>query len=205
MRIVRPSPERVAALKREIAQRYRNKVKTKDIPRSRTIVAWRAAELTRLFDDRFGPMLLPANEAGELGAKVMAHHLGALRDPERRITAWFQACTPWLGLASRENLLRDAIEHRIRWRADTLGALLQVTADERDRLDLRTIGPCDQTREQRAIIVKQRKRDRDRVRRREQGAKLRAEYERWSITGRRPWVALGMSRADWYRKGRPSP
>ena len=32
----------------------------------------------------------------------------------------------------------------------------------------------------------------------------RAEYESNSITKAKPWVALGMSRATWYRKGKPT-
>lgn len=32
----------------------------------------------------------------------------------------------------------------------------------------------------------------------------RAEYEANSITRAAPWEALGMSRATWYRKGKPT-
>ena len=31
----------------------------------------------------------------------------------------------------------------------------------------------------------------------------RAEYEASSLTRSKPWEALGMSRATWYRKGKP--
>jgi hypothetical protein len=199
----RPSPELVALRKREIANRYRQASKAKGLKRPRSEAAWRVSELTKLFDHRYGPVLLPANAAGELGAKVMAHHLGGLRDSARRMSDWFQTCTPWMGLASRERLIRDATEHPLRWRADRLAVLLGVTAAERDELDLRTIGACDQTREERAAIMRERKRARDRTRRRTKGAKLRAEYERWSITSRKPWIAHGMSRAAWYRAGKP--
>lgn len=33
----------------------------------------------------------------------------------------------------------------------------------------------------------------------------RAEYEASSLTRSKPWEALGMSRATWYRKGKPEP
>ena len=33
----------------------------------------------------------------------------------------------------------------------------------------------------------------------------RAEYEANSISRSKPWEALGMSRATWYNKGKPSP
>lgn len=199
----RPPPALVALRKREIAKRYRQSAKAKGGKRPRSQAAWRVAELTRLFDHRFGPVLLPPNAAGELGAKVMAHHLGGLRDAPRRISDWFQTCTPWLGLASRERLIRDATEHPLRWRADRLAILLGVTAAERDLLDLRTIGACDQSREERAAIMRERKRTRDRARRLTKGAKLRAEYERWGASRRKPWLAHGISRAAWYRAGKP--
>ena len=34
-------------------------------------------------------------------------------------------------------------------------------------------------------------------------ARPRAEYEANSLTRSKPWEALGMSRATWYRKGKP--
>jgi hypothetical protein len=33
----------------------------------------------------------------------------------------------------------------------------------------------------------------------------RTEYEANSLTRSKPWEALGMSRATWYRKGKPAP
>ncbi len=33
----------------------------------------------------------------------------------------------------------------------------------------------------------------------------RAEYEANALTNTKPWEALGMSRATWYRKGKPEP
>lgn len=33
----------------------------------------------------------------------------------------------------------------------------------------------------------------------------RADWEANSITRAKPWEALGMSRATWYRKGKPEP
>jgi hypothetical protein len=35
-------------------------------------------------------------------------------------------------------------------------------------------------------------------------AQPRAEYEAQSISRTKPWEALGMSRATWYRKGKPA-
>lgn len=204
MRIVRPSPAQIALAKREIAQRYGKAAKLKSPKRSRSIAAWRVAELTRLFDRRFGNVLLPATDEGELCARVMVHHLGALQDAPRRISDWLGTCAPWLGLASRERLIRDTIERRIHWTADKLAWKLRVTAVERDALRIRTIGAIDQTREQRAAIQAERKLERDTNRRRVQGIQQRAAYLE-AIAARRPWQQLGMSRAKWYRAGKPQP
>lgn len=204
MRIVRPSPTQIALAKREIARRYGKAAKLKSHKRSRSLAAWRVAELTRLFDARFGPVLLPATDEGELCARVMVHHLGGLQDAPGRIRSWFQTCAPWLGLASRERLIRDATERRIHWTADKLAWKLRVTAAERDTLRIRTIGAIDQTRDQRAAIQAERKLERDTNRRRAQGIRQRAAYLE-AIAAKRPWQQLGMSRAVWYRKGKPQP
>jgi len=41
----------------------------------------------------------------------------------------------------------------------------------------------------------------ERERRRANGAKQRAEYETGSTTARQPWLAAGISRRTWYRRG----
>lgn len=198
----RPSPEQIAVARREIAKRYSHKAKLKSPKRSRSLAAWRVAELTRLFDHRYGKVLLPATEEGELCARVMVHHLGGLQDAASRIRSWFQTCTPWLGLASRERLIRDATERRIHWKADKLAWKLKVTAAEREALNLRTIGAIDQSREQRASIQAERKRQRERERRRSHGARAQAEYLANSISRAKPWELVGISRAEWYRRRR---
>jgi hypothetical protein len=91
----------------------------------------------------------------------------------------------------------------IRWRADTIAARLKVTAAERKRLRLTTIGAIDKTKAERQAERKERKRAADRTRRRARGAQPRADYLAQSLSRVRPWVALGMSRASWYRAGKP--
>jgi hypothetical protein len=186
---------------REIAQRYRDRAKRKGHKKPLTLAAVRVAELTRLYDHRYGRMLLPSTDEGILAARIMVHHIGHLKDAPRRITSWFQACTPWLGLASRERLIRDAMERPIKWRADKLAWKLKVTAAERAGLGLRTIGAIDMTKEQRAAAAKERKRLRDQARHK----RRRAEYEASATARAKPWQALGMSRASWYRAGKPIP
>ena len=54
-------------------------------------------------------------------------------------------------------------------------------------------------------MAAERHRKRDEARRRAAGAVDRATYEANSASRQKPWEALGMSRASWYRAGKPMP
>lgn len=149
--IVRPSPIVVSRKRREIAKRYAAK-RRRFGPVS--FAAIRVSELSRLFAHRYSGLQLPDSDEGVQMARVMAHHMGRLRDAPRRISQWCERNAPWLGLQEIERLIRDATECPLRWKADRLAWLLGVTAAERDEVGLRTIGATDQTREQRAEIRK---------------------------------------------------
>lgn len=209
-RNVRPTPAVIAARKREIAKRYKDHAKRKSLgAKPLTLAAVRIAELTRLFDRRYGPVLLPDSDEGVICARIVVHHLARLRDAPRRISDWMHTCAPWLSLASRERLIREAIENPMRWGADKLGWKLKITIVERTELKLRTIGAMGQTADQRKQAAADKRRGRQRIyqsnRRRANGAKPRAEYEAGSISKSKPWEALHMSRTQWYRAGKPSP
>lgn len=196
----RPSPAQIAARKREIAHRYARKhYRSKPI----TFSAVRAAELARLYEHRYGAQL-PDTEAGVTAMRVMLDHLGQLRDAPRRISRWLDRWAPWLSEVSHERAITDAVQHPLRYRADKLAWKLRVTAAERTALALRTIGAIDMPKAERLAQAKQRRRDRDEARRRAQGAIPRAEYRAAAIARARPWTALGISRAKWYRLGKPT-
>lgn len=78
---------------------------------------------------------------------------------------------------------------------DTLISLFGITDDEQQQL--RTLVSRD--------VAAERHRKRDEARRRAAGALERATYEANSLTRQKPWEALGMSRASWYRAGKPTP
>jgi hypothetical protein len=186
----RPSPALIAARKREIAERYRDHAKRKNQNKPLTLAAIRISELTRLFDHRYGPVLLPDSDDGVIAARVMVHHIGRLKDAARRIDSWLGTCAPWLGLASRERLIRDTQERPLRWSADRLAWKLRVTAAERTKLNLRTIGAMDISKDQRIAATKQRRREHKHARRRATGTKPRAIYEATSLTR----ASMGRSR-----------
>ncbi|MFC4625459.1 hypothetical protein ACFO1V_09525, partial [Daeguia caeni] len=78
---------------------------------------------------------------------------------------------------------------------DTLINLFRISDEEQRRL--RTIISTD--------LAKERDRERAEARRRAAGAIDRATYEANSLSRRKPWEALGMSRRTWYRVGKPMP
>jgi hypothetical protein len=80
-------------------------------------------------------------------------------------------------------------------RNQTLIDVFRVTPDEERQL--RTIVSAGEARE--------RHRKRDEARRRAAGSVERAAYEANAASRQKPWEALGMSRASWYRAGKPMP
>ena len=78
---------------------------------------------------------------------------------------------------------------------DTLINLFRITDDEQRKL--RTLISPD--------ISRERDRQRKEAQRRAAGAVDRATYEGNSLSRQKPWEALGMSRASWYRAGKPLP
>lgn len=78
---------------------------------------------------------------------------------------------------------------------DTLISIFRITNDE--QRSLKTI-----ISEQ---VARERHRARERSRRRAGGAVPRSDYEAGSLAKRKPWETLGMSRATWYRTGKPEP
>jgi len=84
-------------------------------------------------------------------------------------------------------------------RNDTLISLFQITEEEQKQL--KTIITKDHALERR----RERDRKRDEAKRRAAGAIDRASYIEQSLSRQKPWEALGMSRAKWYRAGKPMP
>ncbi|WP_208474291.1 hypothetical protein [Escherichia coli] len=76
--------------------------------------------------------------------------------------------------------------------------LFQITDEEQRQL--KTIISKNEALERRRA----RDRKRDEERRRAAGAVERDVYEANSLTKQKPWEVLGMSRAKWYRLGKPS-
>jgi hypothetical protein len=186
----------IKAKHREIAVRYRHGKK------SISMAAIRCAEINRLLNSRYGAVL-PDDDAGKDDASIMVHHLAQISGDQRaRIAAWIALRAPWMHAADTESLIAAAIAKPLRWRADKLAVRLNLTAADRARLGIKTIGACDMTKAEREAARKARKRQAKREGRRAKGVKPRAEYEQQSISRTKPWEAEGISRPQWYRRQR---
>ena len=170
-----------------------------------SMAALRSAELSKLFRHRYGEFNLPDDDAGRHDVKIMLHHLAKRHADPKRIRTWMAAYAPWMPEDQSNELIRYVLAKPLRWRADTLAREMNLTEAERRRLNIRSIGAVDMTKEERKQRrrLEQRQRTRrnrqERARRRGRQVKLRGEYEASSINRTKPWLALGISRATWYR------
>lgn len=179
----------------EIARRH----SSRKGERKFSFAAKRIAELKRLFAARYGSEL-PDDDAGRDDAFVMANHLAHGPDASRRITLWLGLTVPWMRSDEAESLTARVLRKPLRWRADTMAKRLNLMAAERQRLGITTIGAVDVDKAERLAKRKERARLRQQLRRRNAGAMTRADYEAQSINRTKPWEAIGISRASWYRQ-----
>jgi hypothetical protein len=190
----------ISAARAEIERRYkRDRAEGEPV----SIAALRIAELRRLYRARYGTVL-PDDDGGRDDAAIMCHHLAKRPEAERRIAAWLGLWCPWMPPDEVAALIQKVLARPLRWRADKLAKRLGLNAAERARLKIVTIGACDLLKAERTARRKAKARQRDEVRRRTAGAKTRSEYEADSLSRTRPWERLGMSRAGWYRAGKPN-
>jgi hypothetical protein len=175
----------------------------------------RLGDLRRLVGDRCRGAILPDDDAGReylkelllpisLGPNEAVKRARAIEvwGPANRMRREIELWAPWMTDDEAQTLI-DEINLMPPWqrkpKARTLGERLQVPYGERARLGLRTIGPCDMTEAGMAVIRKQKKRQRDRLRRLSQGIKPRAEYlATANLSQTKPWLALGISRRTYY-------
>jgi hypothetical protein len=175
----------------------------------------RLGDVRRLVEDRCRGRILPDDDAGReylrelllpisLGSYEAIKRPGAVNlwGPVERMFQEIERWAPWMG-ATEADALVDEINLMPTWerkpKAKTLGKRLNVPYGERARLQLRTIGCNDMTEAAMALMRKQKKRRRNRLRRLANGVRTRAEYLAAHKTSKeQPWIALGISRRTYY-------
>jgi hypothetical protein len=156
--------------------------------------------LNKFFDHRYGgtreAYVFPDDDSGLEDLKILIHSY-AWSNPLaiRRI---IKMRPPW---ADAEAIISEVDAYPRKWRAATLGKILNFTGVEHRKLRLRTIAPVDMTLEERADYSRILANGRRRKKRRLKGMKTRAEYlAANSLSREKPWEAEGVSRKTWYRR-----
>lgn len=195
----------VRAKHQEIAIRYAWDARVKKRRRRPgVLMKVRLRELERLFAHRWGNTL-PDDDAGRDDLLVAAHHIAqAYGNPTEHIPAWVREWAPWLSDSACAALVAKVEANPLKWTADKLAWRVRLTDAERTALKITTIGAIDCGKVARQERRHRRNNEAKTARRREGGAVDRSKYEDASASRERPWEALGMSRATWYRRGKPA-
>jgi hypothetical protein len=188
----------------EIARRYawhfrKSKRKlAKDDPRF--IAMLRLCDLEPLYRRRYG-LTLPYDDSGIDDLTIAAHHIANLGgDALGHIIAWARMWIPQMPRAEVEALAAQVIAEPHKFKAATLGWRLRLTETEREELGITTIEAIGVTPAKRAATRRRRQRERMAKHRERHRASKPAPF-----VETQPWQAFGMSRATWYRKGKPMP
>ena len=137
-------PDKVRRQERAEARKRRRRFTTP------AIVTFRMAELFDYFNWLYGKAPLPDDDAGRDDLKLMFQVLSTTRDAARRMVDVARTWAPWFPPDELAALVADVEAHPRRFKADTIAARLGITAEIRERLNLRTIGAIDKPVEQRA-------------------------------------------------------
>jgi hypothetical protein len=128
----------------------------------------------------------------------------AMTPDAQDLASWAKVWAPWANPADIEEIGAQRDRRKRMIGADAVAKLLFVTMAERTALNLKTIGACDRSAEERKILAREAKRVRDRAakekERREKGRVARSSYEAESISSLKPWLAEGISRRTWERR-----
>jgi hypothetical protein len=133
-------------------------------------------------------------------AEVVVHMFRALDGHPRMFRGWCKRRAPSLSLATVEALIVEADEWAEPWNAAKVGIILNLSWWDRRKVKAWHILPYDRSVEALAEDCRINKRERDKARGRQRGAKPREE----SAARKKPWDAEGVSERTWYRRKRAS-
>lgn len=180
-----------------------SETKPKKRPSSRTLASVLLQDVLLLLHDRHGGACADDDAATWLAVAVpaLAVIAGGVDAPgfRERVASWAASYAPGVRDAEIETILAEARDRDDRGRllltAADLGNMIHLTPEERERLGVKMIRPAGMTDAEFKACQRRRKIAKDRLRRRQAGAKPRAQ----SLAQTRPWEAQGISRAAWYR------
>jgi hypothetical protein len=152
-------------------------------------------------------LALPDDDAGRDHLHIAACHIWHLRKkcgPIVAITAWAAQWAPWCGRGELGVLINRVEADPRKWSADELAhelGLHVMSFAVRQALGLTTIGSIDVDKAARNRRRAANKKESSTARRRRNGAVSRSDYLAANVASQtKPWVALGESRATYYRR-----
>jgi hypothetical protein len=168
----------------------------------------RLGELRRLFHDRYNGASLPDDDAGRGDLEELFRVMALAPLPhDKKLAAMVNTASviaPWLDGQDAKSTAAEFCATEplyLKSTADNLGKRLRLTFEEREKLDIRTIGAHDVDKVTRAEIRKIKDRLRKNAMRRAKGrAMTRAEYLAQCHTASKPWESEGISRRTWERR-----
>lgn len=164
----------------------------------------RICELEMVFRHRYGKEQLPDDDAGRADAELVLHHVAhrGVTDPMLLMNQWLDHWAPWLTGDERAAMIAHVMKNPLTFLADTTAHRIgNFTDAERTLLGVTTIGSVDVDVEQRKARQKMKNTARHAERRRQGGAVPRAQWLAANGASRtKPWLALGISRASFYRE-----
>ncbi|MFZ2652019.1 MAG: hypothetical protein WA210_18125 [Burkholderiaceae bacterium] len=206
---------RVAYKRREIALTY-DALARERLDRSKPrLAALRCADLERWFAHRYGEQprsllergpsalryRLPDDDGGRDDAYIMLHHLAWRGENNVGLRWWLGKRAPWMAESDAQKLISKVLSKPRKWTADALGDRLGMTDEVRTLLGITTFGGVDVARAERRAKRDAGKVARKKAKRRESGMKPREQ----SYSRTQPWLAFGIKRRAWERRGKPVP
>jgi hypothetical protein len=200
-------PKAVARTKALISLLYTVRENSRKTPLHRIRSNVRFRELETVFAHCWRGTELTDDDAGRDHLYIAAchlWHLGKKCGPIVAIRAWVAHGAPWCGPDELAALI-DRVEANPRmWSADELAhelGLYIMPFVVRQALGLTTIGSLDVDKKGRECRQKEISKQRSTNRRRKSGKVPRAVYLASHVANRtKPWVALGISKATYYRR-----
>ena len=182
--------------------------------RDRMVGKIRIGALNRVFGYRYGrgtkviedrvfvdtDYVFPDDDAGLEDLKILLHHY-AWSNP-LAVPRILKMRAPWAGHNRATSIIEEIFTYPRGWRSETLGKVLRFTGAEWKLLRVRTIAPIDMSKEDRRAYSQELAVRRRRIQR---GQQRRDQYlAQNSLSRMKPWLALGISRSEWYRQGKPT-
>jgi hypothetical protein len=148
----------------EIAARHRRK---KPSPtKLERVLSMRCSQLTRLFNDRDE---LHNDDIGRTNLQILLE-LGLTGPMAKKVA-------PWISAEELRRLIEHVDAYPRHWTAAALGNRVELTFEEKIRLDIRHVDCCDRPKGEVAAFYRKRKNNRDIERRRRKRAGLRSAPE----------------------------